>query len=268
MTAEQIPPRPDAMHPVPPSPDVVEPPSGATGVAALPKATWQWWEAVGVYLVAFFVGGLAATPIFALVKDEDLATAIVNPIAALVTLGVIVWWLRRSHKGWEAVLNFRPRVGLLREFATSFGFGLVLYPAIAFVVGTIVALVLELVSHDHTISTPEQVSQGLPAIGVISTVVYAVVIAPFAEEFFFRGVLYRSVRDRYGLVRGLIATGFAFSLVHYIPAAWEDTLLLIGVMFFNGIALAWWYERRGTIWASIFAHMAFNVIGVALLLSR
>jgi len=56
--------------------------------------------------------------------------------------------------------------------------------------------------------------------------------------------------------------------VHYIPDAWENTMLLIGVMFFNGMALAWWYERRGTIVASIAAHMAFNVIGVAFLLSR
>jgi len=268
MTTDGIPPRPDAMHPVPPQPGLVEP-AGSTGVSALPKASWKWWEAVGVYLVAYFVGALASLPVFALVRDnEDLAIAIASPVQALATLAVLVAWLRTSHPTWMSVVNFRPRVGLARELATSFGFGLILYPTIAFAVGTVVTIVLELVSNDSSITPPEQVPQGLPAIGVISTVIYAIVIAPFAEELFFRGVLYRSVRDRYGLWPGLLATGVAFALVHYIPDAWENTMLLVGVMFFNGMALAWWYERRGTIWASIAAHMAFNVIGVAFLLSR
>jgi membrane protease YdiL (CAAX protease family) len=268
MATDEIPPRPDAMHPAP-APPPVAPVVRAPGVAALPPATWKWWEAVGVYLVAFFVGALATLPVLALVPDnEDLAIAIASPVQALATLGVLVAWLQNSHPGWASVINFRPRVGFLREFATSFGFGLILYPAIAFAVGTVVTVVLELISNDNAIAPPEQVPQGLPAAGVVATVIYAIVIAPIAEEFFFRGVLFRSVRDRYGIWPGLLATGFAFSLVHYIPDAWENTMLLIGVMFFNGMALAWWYERRGTIVASIAAHMAFNVIGVAFLLSR
>jgi membrane protease YdiL (CAAX protease family) len=267
MAADEIPPRPDAMHPAPASP--VAPVIRAPGVAALPRATWKWWEAVGVYLVAFFIGALATLPVLALVRDnEDLAIAIASPVQALATLGVLVAWLQNSHPGWAAVINFRPRVGFLREFATSFGFGLILYPAIAFAVGTVVTVVLELLSNDNAITPPEQVPEGLPTAGVVATVIYAIVIAPIAEEFFFRGVLFRSVRDRYGIWPGLLATGFAFSLVHYIPDAWENTMLLIGVMFFNGMALAWWYERRGTIVASIAAHMAFNVIGVAFLLSQ
>jgi membrane protease YdiL (CAAX protease family) len=32
------------------------------------------------------------------------------------------------------------------------------------------------------------------------------------------------------------------------------------------VALAWIYERRGTILADIAAHMAFNLIGIALIL--
>jgi membrane protease YdiL (CAAX protease family) len=57
----------------------------------------------------------------------------------------------------------------------------------------------------------------------------------------------------------------AFGLIHYLPGAWQDALLLMGVMFVNGIALAWWYERRGTIVSSIVAHMVFNVIGIVLI---
>ncbi|MEX0850303.1 MAG: CPBP family intramembrane glutamic endopeptidase, partial [Gaiellaceae bacterium] len=84
-------------------------------------------------------------------------------------------------------------------------------------------------------------------------------------ELFFRGVLFRAVRDRRGLVAGLIATGVGFALIHYIPGPWQDSVLLIAVMFFNGMALAWFYERRGTLVAPIVAHMVFNVIGLSLI---
>ena len=82
---------------------------------------------------------------------------------------------------------------------------------------------------------------------------YAIVVAPLHEELYFRGVLFRAVRDRYGLVSGLLATGFGFALVHFLDAEWQDALLLMGVMFFNGMALGWWYERRGTIVAPVVA---------------
>jgi membrane protease YdiL (CAAX protease family) len=98
-------------------------------------------------------------------------------------------------------------------------------------------------------------------------ILYAVVIAPVHEELFFRGILFRSVGDRYGLVAGLVVSGLGFSLIHYVPGPWEDALLLMGVMLFNGVALAWWYARRGTIVASVVAHMVFNVIGMALILT-
>jgi hypothetical protein len=33
----------------------------AGGLAARPKATWRWWEALGVYLLVFFVAGFAVS---------------------------------------------------------------------------------------------------------------------------------------------------------------------------------------------------------------
>jgi hypothetical protein len=36
-------------------------------------------------------------------------------------------------------------------------------------------------------------------------------------------------------------------------------------MLFNGIAIAWWYERRGTILAPLVVHTVFNAIGLTLI---
>jgi len=37
-------------------------------------------------------------------------------------------------------------------------------------------------------------------------------------------------------------------------------------MVFTGLGLAWIYERRGTIVASTAAHMAFNIVGLVLII--
>ena len=260
MTAEHVPPRPDGMHPAPapPSPSL-------TGVAGRPKATWKVWEALAVYVLAILIGGVATLPFLRLIGDEDLANLAASAIAAVAIVVVLVGWLSRRHPTWRRVLGFPGRGAWWREIRTSVGFGLLLYPGIVFGIGLVVNLVLTAISGEQ-VQTPEQVPTGLSAAGVLVTILYAIVIAPVHEELFFRGVLFRGARDRYGLGPGLVASGLGFGLIHYIDGAWQNAALLMGVMFFNGIALAWWYERRGTIVATVVAHMVFNVIGLTLIL--
>lgn len=263
MSAEHIPPRPDGMHPAPAPP---APPSSAGGLTGRPRATWKVWEAMGVYLLAILIGGLATLPIIELVGDEDLATLAASAVAAVAIVGVLVGWLSKRHPTWVQVLGFPEREDWWREVRASIGFGLLLYPGLVFGVGLVVSLLLAAISGEQ-VQAPEQVPSGLSAVGVVVTALYAIVIAPVHEELFFRGVLFRGARDRYGLGAGLIASGLGFALIHYIDGAWQDAALLMGVMFFNGIALAWWYERRGTIVAPVVAHMVFNVIGLTLILT-
>jgi membrane protease YdiL (CAAX protease family) len=259
MSAEQIPPRPDGMHPA-------ATPSSAIplGVGGRPKATWGVWEAIAIYVLAIVLGGFATLPFLRLIEDEDLANLASTAAAAVVIVGVLLAWLSRAHPGWRSVLGFPERGRWWPEIRRSVGFGLLLYPAMVFGVGLVVSVVLTAVSGEQA-QAPEQVPPDLSAVAVVVTAVYAIVIAPIHEELFFRGVLFRAVRDPHGLVAGLLASGLGFALIHYLDGDWQDTLLLMGVMLFNGIALAWWYERRGTIVAPVVAHMVFNVIGLTLI---
>lgn len=264
MSSERVPPRPDGLHPAtaPPPPPRVD----VGGLSMRPKATWKTWEAIAVYLVAFVLAGLATLPILELIEDEDLATLTASAVAALVIVGVILVWLSRSHPRWREVMGFPERGRWWPEVRSGVGFGLLLYPGIVFGVGLVVSLILGVVSGE-AVEAPRQVPSDPSIVAAAVTVVYAIAIAPLHEELFFRGVLFRGVRDRHGLGSGLLATGLGFSLVHYLEGPWQDALLLMGVMFFNGIALGWWYERRGTIVAPIVAHMVFNVIGLSLILT-
>ena len=259
----QIPPRPDGLHPVPvlpPRPDALE----ATDDLR-PKVSWSWYEALGVYIVAFLLAGLATLPVLRLMEPEaDLTNIVVTIIAALVILGVLLLWLSMYHREWLEAMRL-PAPGTWRkEIGSGVLFGLGLYPVMVIVVGGLLVYLLQTISGEH-VEAPEQVGEHLPAIGTALTIVYAIVIAPVGEELFFRGVLFRSLRDRHGFWVGAVGSAVGFGLIHFIPGSAIDAALLMIVMFLTGIALCFLYERRGTIVAPLATHITFNVIGIVLI---
>jgi len=89
-----------------------------------------------------------------------------------------------------------------------------------------------------------------------------------SEEFFFRGILFRTVRDRHGFWLAALCSAVPFGIVHFVPGStFQGALLLMTTMVATGVGLAWIYDRRGTLTADILAHMTFNVIGVVVILS-
>ncbi|MFB3738005.1 MAG: lysostaphin resistance A-like protein [Candidatus Velamenicoccus archaeovorus] len=247
--------------PVPPRPDRVrrgpEPPA-----TARPRSTWSWWEAIAVYLVITLVTATVASPLLA-IRPKGLAELVASAAIAVANVGLLVLWLSRFHEGWTAAVGLPRR--WWPELRAGFGFGALLYPAITIGVGFVVTIVFSAISGQQA-EPPQQVPSHLTAAGVIVSILYGVVIAPVHEELFFRGILFRSLRDRYGFAVGAGGSGVAFGLIHYLPGAWYDSVLLMTVMVFTGVALAWLYDRRGNVVANMAAHAMFNAIGLALIL--
>ncbi len=259
-----IPPRPDTGLPVEPMP--------ATEDIGRPRSTWGWFEGVGVYFLAFLAGGFAAIPIVLLLGNTSVNGAvglseILQAIAVdLVVTGLLVFWLVRRHREWRGAMELPPpREQLVRHLVYGVIAGAIMVPAIGLVAGGIEATLRQAVG--HAVATPEQVAPGISPIARLLLVVLAVVVAPISEEFFFRGTLFRTVRDRHGFWPAALASAIPFGLAHYVQAPAIDAAVLQITMVFTGIGLAWIYERRGTIVASMAAHMAFNVIGVVTILA-
>jgi len=235
------------------------------------RSTWGWFEAVGVYFLAFLGGGLATLPIILALGDTTVDGAIgrseiiATIVADVVITGILLAWLARWHKEWRASMVFPERARLGRHLLFGAIAGAILVPAVGLVSVGLQLLLQQVSSHDVT--TPEQVAPGLsPSAGVL-LVLLAVVVAPISEEFFFRGVLFRTVRDRHGFWPAALASAIPFGLVHYVPAPAIDALLLQITMVFTGLGLAWIYDRRGTIVAPVAAHMVFNIVGVVTILA-
>ena len=92
----------------------------------------------------------------------------------------------------------------------------------------------------------------------------AVVGAPLAEEFFFRGLVQRSLERYGGRVGGLLAANALFALGHYTGAGLKATIVTVVSISVAGLvfgALASVTRRLGP---SVIAHMTFNSIVVAL----
>ena len=222
-----------------------------------------------MYIAAFVVAGLATVPIIAVlgvteVRGEGIGqTEILATIAAdVVITAILMWWLQRRHREWREAIVL-PSID---SQAIGFGLigGLVLVPAVG-----VVSAVLEGIltaALDKKVVAPEQLSSGLSPLAAALAVVLAVVVAPFAEEFFFRGILFRTLRDRHGFWLAAFGSAVPFGLVHYVPSPWQDAVLLQGTMVFTGLGLAWIYDRRGTLTANVVAHMTFNLIGVVWIL--
>lgn len=93
------------------------------------------------------------------------------------------------------------------------------------------------------------------------------VLAPLTEELLFRGVLFCGLHSR-SRVQAYAASMLAFALAHvaasipYLPPElWLANLI---IYLPAGFALAWVYERSGSIWGAIFLHVAINVISLLL----
>jgi len=87
----------------------------------------------------------------------------------------------------------------------------------------------------------------------------AVGLAPVFEETFFRGFMYPALKQRLGMVGGLVVVSFLFASVHLNLNAFVPVFVL-GAML--GLA----YELTGTILVPITIHALFNTANLILLL--
>lgn len=91
--------------------------------------------------------------------------------------------------------------------------------------------------------------------GIICMVLLVGVIAPFAEELFFRGFLYTFLRERLGIWVGAAISALIFALFHFEP-------VVVAVTFLLGLACVFVYERSRSLWGNILLHSMYNLLGL------
>jgi membrane protease YdiL (CAAX protease family) len=87
----------------------------------------------------------------------------------------------------------------------------------------------------------------------IPIIILAIVIAPLAEEFFFRGFLYGVLKRYAGALPALVFTGVAFAIIHlHVPSLLP--------LFLLACVLTLAYELSGSLLVPMAMHALFNAI--------
>ena len=96
--------------------------------------------------------------------------------------------------------------------------------------------------------------------------VFGVLVAPFAEELFFRGLLFPALARRAGLLLSVLLTAFSFGALHAIQLGgdWSQVALIC----FVGLVLTVVRWRAHSLASSTLMHVGYNAVIFATLIAQ
>jgi len=245
----------------PPAPAPAEEP--AAEEPQMPEVTWgladSIWGLIGGLLLVVIVPPLLVLPFDPNLGNPDKA----SDAAILATQALFDGFLVAVAIGMASGWHFRltdalGRLGL-RSFEPS-AFGWMFAMLGTYYAGAIAFSALVVQPDQEDIGKELGVCN--PGIGIaIAAVLAVVVLAPFAEELFFRGFFFAGLRTRWGLWPSALLSGAIFGLVH-APTGPTAAIPLAGL----GVGLAWLYNKTGSIYPCMLAHFLNNALAIGVVL--
>jgi hypothetical protein len=243
-----------------------------TEVPATPRLAWQW---IMVAFVGFLVAQVLDLVFGSVAGALDGKTAAqVARIAAssappqwFVLSSLVGVWVGFAGAPWVA-----SRMAGTRRFVADIGLRFRPVDLLGIVIGLAGQLVIALLyapfQHDITNynGPTTRISGSSHGSGVLLIVLATAILAPLAEELFFRGLLFKGLlrlfaplsdgrRKTMGVVLAVVVDGLLFGLAH------GEWVQLAGLALF-GMVLATVSYRTGRLGMNIVAHASFNLIAV------
>jgi ABC-2 type transport system permease protein len=200
-------------------------------------------------ILAFLFVRDVLKPLLAAAKWTDAEIIVGAYSAAAACVGLVSWlWVRR--RGLLQVVDgsqsspWRPvAVGLAATCLVGFAWDSMIRATVGYAAGAI--------GPSWHADAQGSVRGGLLVIFLV------VLVAPIFEEWIFRGLLYRSLRQSSGVVASIAAASLLFTVIHPLSSCVPILTL--------AVATAWVYERTGgRLAASIAVHTGYNLFIVLL----
>jgi membrane protease YdiL (CAAX protease family) len=237
--------------PHPPPPDPPELPAAA---AAYPR--WPWWYGLLGLLIGFFAtavvvaigASIAAAAGVEDVEDANGFLQVATIAQQTIFVGVALLLASRTvrPRAWHFGLRrtrFWPTLG----WAAA---GLGAYWAVAIAYAA-------LVQPDAEQRTLEDLGTDESTLWLFGAAVLVIVLAPVAEEVFFRGFFYRALRTRLAILPAALIDGAVFGVIHFENADMAEILPVLGIL---GVVFCLVYEKTGSLFAVIGLHALNNFI--------
>lgn len=240
-------------HPAPP-----EPPELPAGAEREPR--WPAWYAPVAFVAALVGGGVVSAIVVLVVQllDSSSRRSIeeTSPLAAI--LGTLVLdVILIAAAVLFASFKLRPRAWHFGLRRTRF------WPAVGWsVLGMVVFYVLAGVYSALLGPQPEQtVTEDLglreSTLFLVLGGLLVVVVAPIAEEVFFRGFFYRALRTSLPIWAAVVIDGAVFGAIHFTG---PDSLMILPVLAALGAIFCLIYERTGSLYTVIALHALNNTV--------
>jgi uncharacterized protein len=239
-------------RPAPP-PDPPELPDGAPR-----PPRWPAWYAPVAFVVVVGVTTVIAGMLLAITNTKaDDNSAAVTIVGTLIQAGAFIGTavLFASFVDRPAPWQF----GLRR---TRF------WPAVGWAALGLFAFYLFAIVYTAAVNpeVKQTVTQDLGAdqgtAGLIAAGVVVIVVAPLAEEFFFRGFFYRALRSRFAVLVAAGLDGIVFGLIHWDFSS-AHGLLIVPPLAFLGFVFCLIYQRTGSLLPTIALHAINNSVAYA-----
>lgn len=247
-------------------PPVTPPPPGTPPPGSLKPSgsdSWRWYFAVYAFVGALIAGQIAVlvvSGIWVWLSDKTLTQlsdgpgfiVVASAINELFFIATAVFVARLSGA-------FRWRdFGLLRapfrRTVVLTGVVMVSY----FVFLAVYNQLVQLAPDD----APEKLGADGSDLQMLFFALLVAVLAPVAEEIFFRGMIFRALWNGIGLWPAAIVSGLLFGSLHFDELTSERVLQVIPIAVL-GISFALLYAWSGTLYSAIALHATNNAVAVA-----
>src|SRR5215210_608473 len=249
---------PPSLPPRPELPEGVQRPEPPLG----PPPAWEQsvplWMPFAIALAAFVVASIAYGVIIAVAglsaaEAENAPGPLLGATLAqdLVLIGGAAFAVRAAvERDPAGALGIRrTRIG------PAIGWGLAVLVTYWIATGIVVSIFGDPPDQEIT----EEIKEETAAIAIAGYIGLTCMLAPIAEEIFFRGLLFPMLRSRFGLAAGVLGTGALFSVVHALGSPPEALI----VLFALGAGLCLLYLRTGSLLPCIGLHALNNAIAFA-----
>lgn len=244
-------PAPPAGHPAPP----LERPELPAGVEPTPTGPrWKAWTAwvalIGGFAAAIagaLVIGIVAAAFGASLEDPPPSVNILATVVqdlCLIGAAVFMARLAGTPRPWDFGLRptrFWPAVGWIAVLLVGFFL--------------VTAAWVALIGADNTEETlPKELGAEDSDVALLAVAFLVCVLAPLAEEFFFRGYFFTALRSWRGMWPAAIITGLVFGAIH---GGSSDPAFLVPLAAL-GTGLCLLYVRTGSLYPCVAAHALNN----------
>ena len=221
------------------------------------RPPWPWWYGPLGFIAGAVCGFVSAGIVWAALGVDDpsespgaIVAGTVLLDGSLVGAALLFASFVRRPRGWQFGLRrtkFWPAVG---------------WAALGLLTFYVFAAAYTAVLNPHVEqSVAKDLGADQSAFGLVVAGVMIICVAPFAEEFFFRGFFYGALRTKFSVVVAALIDGLLFGAIHFEGGT--DGLLIVPPLAVLGFIFCLVYERTRSLYTVVALHSINNSIAYA-----